>query len=132
VGRHPRHQLPQSEGLGHVVVCADLQGDDGVDLVGPRAHHDHRDGRVHLAKLAAYIEARGVGQGHLQQDDARPRMLDLAQRLRARLGLDDLVTVLLAHQLDLAAGRAVRLHDEDLARGLRHSHDSILTSLKDC
>ena len=59
-------------------------------------------------------------------------MLDLAQRLRARLGLDDLVTVLLAHQLDLAAGRAVRLHDEDLAGGLRHSHDSILTSLKDC
>src|SRR5438034_1340398 len=68
VRRHARHQLAQSQGLGHVVVGADLEGDDGVDLVRPRAHHDHGHGRVHLAKLAAHVEARGVGQGNRSEE----------------------------------------------------------------
>ena len=32
---HPGHQLPQPVGLGDVVVGADLQADDGVDLRRP-------------------------------------------------------------------------------------------------
>ena len=59
-------------------------------------------------------------------------MLDLTQRLGSDIRLDDLISILFANLLDLTSRQAVRLDDQNLASGLRHSHASILTSLKDC
>ena len=129
---HPRDQLAQAQRFGHVVVGANLQGHDRVDLVGPRAHHDHRHRGVHLSQLAADVEAGGVGQRDLEQDHAWSSALDLTQRFRPGISLDDLVAVLLADLLDLAARGGVRLHDQHPARRIRHSHIPILKYLKDC
>ena len=41
-GAHARDQLPQPERLRHVVVGADLEADDRVDLGVARRHHDDR------------------------------------------------------------------------------------------
>ena len=132
MGGHARDELTQPKGLRDIVVGSDLEGHHGVDLVRSRAHHDHRHPRVHLAQLPADVETGDVWKRHLEQYDAGPGRLDLAECLGARVGLDDLVTVLLAGDLDLAPRRVVRFHDQDLAGGLRHSHPSILIDLKDC
>src|SRR5256886_13382472 len=42
VGGDARRELPKSQGLRHVVVGADLEADDHIDLVGPRAEQDDR------------------------------------------------------------------------------------------
>ena len=39
---HPRHELAQAERLRHVVVGADLEPDDRVDLGVARGDHDDR------------------------------------------------------------------------------------------
>ena len=72
MGGHAGHELAEPEGLGDVVVGADLEGDHSVDLVRPGAHHDHRDSRVHLAQLAADVETGRVWQGHLEQHHVGP------------------------------------------------------------
>ena len=41
-GAHPGDQLAEPERLGHVVVGADLEPDDGVDLGVAGGHHDDR------------------------------------------------------------------------------------------
>ena len=42
----PRQQLPHIVGLRHVVVGAELEGDDAVDDVLPPGHHDDPDLRL--------------------------------------------------------------------------------------
>ena len=127
VRRHPRDELAQAQRLGDVIIRADLQRDHRVDLVRPRAHHDHGHAGIHLAKLAADVKPRHVRQRDLEEHDVWARALNLAQGFGAGVGLDDLIAVLLANLLDLPPRRAVRLHDKDLAGSLRHSHQIILT-----
>ena len=130
VGVHARHQLTQSERLADVVVGPDLQRNDDVDLVRARAHHDHRHRRIQLAQLPADVEAGAVGQRHLEKDQVRMRLLHLAHRLGAAVGLEHLEAVLLASCPDLAPDRSIRVDDQNLPCGL--GHPSILTDLKDC
>ena len=49
-------QLAEAERLDHVVVRAELEADDPVDLVATRGHHDDRDLRTR-AEPAAHLEA---------------------------------------------------------------------------
>jgi hypothetical protein len=50
-------------------------------------------------------------------------VLDLAQRLGARVSLDDLIAVLLTRRLDLPARLRIRIDDKDFPRSLySHSH----------
>src|SRR5581483_11570767 len=64
----PREQLAEAEGLHDVVVRAELEPDDAVDLLALRADHDDRDVRA-APKLAANGEAVEVGQRQVEQDE---------------------------------------------------------------
>src|ERR1051326_7255063 len=66
-----RDQLARAEGLGHVVVAADLQAEDAVDFVGAGCEKQYRRARQHcgLADLAAELEAIDIGQHDVQQDE---------------------------------------------------------------
>src|SRR4051794_33273562 len=39
---YPRYQLARTERFPDVIVSADTETDDGIDLVALRGHHDHR------------------------------------------------------------------------------------------
>ena len=41
-GAHPRGDLARAERLGHVVVAAQFEADDAVDLVGTGGQEQHR------------------------------------------------------------------------------------------
>ncbi len=61
------HQLAGAEGLAHIVVRAQIEADQAVDLLDARRHHDDR----HIgerAQLAADVEAVAPGQHQIQQD----------------------------------------------------------------
>ena len=51
---HPRRQLARGEGLGHVVVAAELQAEDAIHLLGPRRQEDDRQA------TAVGAQARGT------------------------------------------------------------------------
>jgi hypothetical protein len=62
-----RHQLARGKRLGDVVIGADFQADDAVDLVAARGQENHRHVRE-LAQLAAYFEAVHVGQADVEHN----------------------------------------------------------------
>ena len=132
MGRHAGHQLPDAQRLRHIIVGADLEGDDDVDLVRSVAHHDHRHSRIRFAELPANIEARPVRERHLQQHEAGSGGAELAKAVRAAVGFQDLVAILGAGCPDLAAGARVPVDDQDLAGCLGRADPSLLTDLKDC
>ena len=77
---HPGQQFARLEGLGQVVVGADLQTHDAVGGLTPRREHQdrHRGGCPrHLPDLAAHVQTVPVGQHQVQQH--QPRHL-LSQR----------------------------------------------------
>ena len=59
VGFDPGHEFARAEGLGDVVVAADLETQNAIDLVRPGGQKDHRRARqfAGLANLPAKIEA---------------------------------------------------------------------------
>ncbi len=48
----PGQQLPDREGLGHVVVSADVQPENLVDLLAPGRQDENRDAAAVFADLA--------------------------------------------------------------------------------
>src|SRR5690606_40503928 len=50
-GADPGHELARAEGLGDIIVRAELEADDLVDLAGLRG--EHKNGQVHLAAQVA-------------------------------------------------------------------------------
>ena len=64
-GLQPRHQLARLEGLGQVVVGAELQADDAVHDLAARGEHDDRQVAL-LADGAAQLEAVHLGQHHVE------------------------------------------------------------------
>ena len=67
---HPGQQFARLEGLGQVVVGADLQADDAIGGLAPRREHQdrHRGGRPrHLPDLAAHVQTVTIGQHQVQQ-----------------------------------------------------------------
>ena len=58
------------ERLRHVVVGAQLEPDDRVDVVGPRGQHEDR-GRPAPADLATHLEPVDPRQHQVQDDEVR-------------------------------------------------------------
>ena len=79
--------LGAAEGLDHVVVGADLEAGDAVELGSARREHDDRHLRG-AAQLAAQVAPVPVGEREVEEDEvgrlareARPRLGDaIAQR----------------------------------------------------
>src|SRR5260221_2372212 len=85
-------QLARIEGLGDVVVGADLEAGDAVDHVGGAGDHDDAD-LVVLAQEARQGQAVLAGKADVEQDDRRAGALHLgahghtARRLRHRVAV---------------------------------------------
>ena len=81
-GLDPRHQLREAEGLGHVIVRAELQA---ADLVGLRAaRRDHQD--RHAAELPDSLDdLPAVETGERDVEDDERRMLVIESLLSSRI-----------------------------------------------
>ncbi len=86
------HELARREGLGHVVVGAELESQDAVDLVAPRRQHDDRDAGL-SAQISGDVEAGLPGQHDVEND-----------KIGLDLGEDELAARRIARGVDLVAG----------------------------
>src|SRR5260221_4632080 len=67
-GAHARHQLARRAGLRHIVVGAELEPDDAVDVVAARGEHDHRHA-ARLADLAQRLDAVDLRHHDVEYDN---------------------------------------------------------------
>ena len=81
--RDPGLQLAQREGLGEVVVGADLEADQPVDLGGARAD-DHDVAVADHPDLAADLDPVEVGQGEVEGHQVGEGVADDGERLGTR------------------------------------------------
>ena len=64
----PRKQLAEVEGLGQVVVGADVEAADAVADLSARGEHEDRRPALALAQRAADLEAVAAGEHHVEDD----------------------------------------------------------------
>jgi hypothetical protein len=76
------HQLADPVRLGHVVVGADLEPDDRVDLCALRRHHDDRH-LASFAELAAHVNPADLRQHHIEQHKVGSDVVETGERLGA-------------------------------------------------
>ena len=109
----PAHQLAQAERLGQVVVGAELEADDLVDLVV--ACRQHQDGRLGAgrAEPAQDLEAVDARQAHVEHDEVRRLARGELEPLLAGPGDGDLVALLLEGVLDAARDGELVFDDQD-------------------
>ena len=67
-GMNARGQLARVEGLGQIVVGANLQADDAIDVLAAGGQQDDGNGRV-APKGAQNLEAVLLGQHHIENDE---------------------------------------------------------------
>ena len=84
-----RQQLRTAEWLGDVVVCADLEPDDAIDLVALGRQDDHRGGHPLASQDAENLHAAHAWQHHVEQDQVESLVArGLEGRLAVRGGRD--------------------------------------------
>jgi hypothetical protein len=113
-GPHPGQQLADGEGLGHVVVGAQLEPDHLVDLLPARGEHD--DGLVEAlaAQGLADLQAAGPGQHDVEDDEVRLVLAGALQPRHAVGGGDDLVALELEVVLEPEHHVRLVFHHQDL------------------
>ena len=111
-GTDARRQLPQAERLRDVVVRAELQPDDLVDLGVPRRQHHDRDAGFG-PDLARHLEPGQLGQHQVEQHEVRLIALEALERGAAVGRLDDAESVGLQGLGERLAQRRLVLDDED-------------------
>ena len=113
---HAGDELARVERLGQVVVGADLEADDLVDvLVAGGQHQDRNVGA--LADPAADLDPVDVGEHQVEDDQGRRRGLELRQRLvPVRRGPHQIPGVLEVER-DEGRDRALVLDDQDALVG---------------
>ena len=116
---HPRAELAQREGLGDVVVGAQLEAEDLVDLLGLGREHDdrHRGARAHAP---AHLEAVQAREHDVEHDEVEGRLAEAGERLAAVGGLHDLVAVLAQREREQRLDRLLVVDEEDAGRVLEH------------
>ena len=111
----PRHQLARAERLRHVVVAADLEAEDAVDLlVARRQEQDRHVGG--LADLAADVEPVELGHADVEHDQIGPVGGKAGERLLAVARLGHGHAGLLQRDADDLADVAVVVDDENAMR----------------
>ncbi len=121
----PGHQLAGGEGLGHVVVGAELETQDPVDLVVAGAQDEHRDGLrgpgSPAAQPAADVEAVEVaGQADVDDDQFGSLPVDEAEAGLGVVGLEDTEAVASEVHGDQVGDVVVVLDHHHALLGLRH------------
>ena len=117
---HARAELAHRERLGDVVVGAQLEPEDLVDLLGLGGEHDDRD-RGAGAQPAAHLEAVHLGQHHVQHDEVEGLLGEARERLAAVRGLHHLVPVALQREGQQRLDRLLVVDQEDARGTVRHT-----------
>src|SRR5262249_45189566 len=78
-GLDARHQLHETERLGHVIIGADLQPDYLINLLAASREHDDRRGVARAAKLFADVESAYLRQHHVQYNQVQLLLRSQAQ-----------------------------------------------------
>src|SRR5947208_1402057 len=123
-GPHARPELAQRERLGDVVVGAELEAEDLVDLLGLRREHDDRDGRAR-AQPPAHLEPVHLAHHHVEHDEVQGRLGEALQRLPAVVGAYDLVAVLLEREAEQRLDRLLVVDEEDAWRAIGHVQHTV-------
>ena len=74
-----RQQLARIERLRQVIVGAEIEPDDPVDVVATGRQHQHGRLRARLAQLLQHVEARESGQHDVEDDQIEILALGAAQ-----------------------------------------------------
>src|SRR4051794_10729447 len=109
----PAHQLAQAERLRQVVVRAELEPDDLVDLVVAGGQDEDRHLRAGRTHAAEDLEAVDAGQSDVEDDEVRGAARRELEALLARPGELDVVTLLLERVLDAPGDGVLVLDDQD-------------------
>ena len=110
----PRGELAQGERLGDVVVGAELEADDLVDLGVLGREHDDRHAGLG-PEDPADLDARQLGQHQVEQDEVGALGPEQRERLAAVGGGDGPVALELERFDEGLAERRLVVHDEDRA-----------------
>ena len=111
-GLHAAAELAHREGLGDVVVGAQLQAEHLVDLLGLGGEHDDRHGAAR-ADLAADVEAVELGQHHVEHDEVEAVLAQPVERLAAVERGDDVVALLAQRVGEQLLHRQLVVHEQD-------------------
>ena len=112
MGADPGEQLAGAERLGDVVVGADLETEDDVDLVVLGAEDDHRHPVPRPADLAADVESRLIREHDIEHHYIRVEDLEAGERLAGALSLLDGVALALAGEAYSPADQRVVIDHE--------------------
>jgi hypothetical protein len=108
---HPGNELARVERLRHVIVGADLEPDDLVDVLVACRQHQDRD-VLALPDPPADVDAVHVGKHQVEHDQRRLFQLDLCERVSSRAdGLDPVPGVLQVER-DERSDRGLILDDQ--------------------
>ena len=89
---HPCEQFPSRIGLGHIVVSAELESHDDIDLGVLRREHDDRN-RRRGAQLPTYLGAGHPGKHEIEQHDVGAELTERGEGGGSILGDLDLITL---------------------------------------
>ena len=117
----PAHQLAQGEGLGDVVVRAQLEADDLVELVAAGGQEQDRRLGADRAQAAEDLEAVDAREADVEHDQVGRLGRGELQPLLARARDGHLVALLLEGVLDAARDGELVFDDQD---GGCHGADS--------
>src|SRR5581483_4089787 len=112
-----REQHAELERLGHIIVGAGLEPEDGVGIGGLRREHDHRALEPAAAKQLAGLSSVEIGKADIEKNEVDVTVAHLLETVRRGRGKRRLE--LLVQSDLLAQGFAkvvVIVDDEDLAR----------------
>jgi hypothetical protein len=114
--RHPDAggELVHAEGLGHIVVGAELQRPHDPRLVGTARQHHHRQVEAFVAPAGEEIVPRNIGQAEIEEDQVRPLRRERFERELAVAGFGDRIALRPEPHAQQLADRRFVVDDEDL------------------
>ena len=118
-GLHARAELAHRERLGDVVVGAELEPEDLVDLLGLGGEHDDRDRRAR-AQAPADLEPVDLRQHHVEHDEVERLLGEARERLAAVGRLHDLVAVLAQREGEQRLDRLLVVDEQDAGGAVGH------------
>ena len=111
-GLDARHQFADTERLDDVIVRAEFEADDAVNLLAARRNHDDRH-VAGLAEFAAHVEAVHFGDHQVEQDQVGlefPREAQGRAPIRGDLHIVQRLAEVVCQQI---GDRGLVIHDED-------------------
>ena len=117
-GANPGHHFGRVEGLDHIVIGAQAQGQQLVHIVGQGRHHDDRNFAV-IANHAQYVYAIHLGQMDVQQNKVGAQLSEVLQSFFAILCHADAQAIALQIGAEHAGNTRLILNDEHHGGGSR-------------